>query len=226
VKKVREAFFPPDKEVRRFRFAALHWLRRIRKEAPELLWWAKGTVEDEDIFSGLLELVSKHRISADDLLSFVQEQRMGHIPSRELRKKLREGGAKWQAVERMAAKARKETEPFLGELGGTAVEVERSARRLSRSLIEPVNHRPFEEEIADSKQAIVAFLKRRNARGVNQYGWVLLRAIFGDEWKAGKGKDQIEAFRSIPRPFTGKIKTRKDAQIAIESAKLGRFRML
>jgi hypothetical protein len=62
----------------------------------------------------------------------------------------------------MAAKARKETEPFLAELAGMAEEVERAARRLSRSLIEPVGHRPFEEEIADCKQAILAFLKRRN----------------------------------------------------------------
>src|SRR5262249_14693178 len=100
------------------------------------------------------------------------------------------------------------------------------ARQLSRSLIEPVRHRPFEEEIADCKQAIVAFLKRRNVTEVNQYGWVLLRAIFGSKWKPGKGKDQIAAFRSIRRPFAGKIKTRKDAQIVIERAKVGWFRML
>ena len=159
-------------------------------------------------------------------MSFLQEQRRAQLPERELRKRLREGGKKWKDVERMAAKVRRETEPFLAELAGRAVEVERAARQLSRSLIEPVRHRPFEEEIADCKQAIVAFLKRRNVRGLNQYGWVLLRAIFGDKWKPGKGKDQIEAFRSIPRPFTGKIKTRKDAQIVMERAKLGRFRML
>ena len=76
------------------------------------------------------------------------------------------------------------------------------------------------------QQAIVAFLKRRKIREVNQYGWVLLKAIFGDKWKPGRGKDQIAAFRAIPRPFTGKIKTRKDAQIAMERAKLERFRML
>jgi hypothetical protein len=180
VKKVGVAFFAPDGDVRRFRFAIHHWLRRIRKEDPELLWWAKGAVEDEDIFSGLLELVSKHRISADDLLGFLQEQRMGHVPSRELRAKLREGSKKWKDVERMAAKARKETEPFLAELAGMANEVERAARRLSRSLIEPVGHRPFEEEIADCKEAIVAFLKRRKVPEVSRYGWVLLRAIFGD----------------------------------------------
>ena len=130
---------------------------------------------------------------------------MGHAPSRELSARLRKGGKKWSAVERMAAKARRETEPFLAELGGMAEEVERAARRLSRSLIEPVGHRPFEEEIADCKQAIVAFLKRRNVPEVNQYGWVLLRAIFGDKWKPGKRKDQIEVFRHIAQPFTGKI---------------------
>ncbi|HSE87064.1 MAG TPA: hypothetical protein VLJ79_12635 [Candidatus Binatia bacterium] len=75
-----------------------------------------------------------------------------------------------------------------------AEEVQRAARRLPKSLIKPVRHRPFEEEIADCKEAIVAFLKRRNVREVNRYGWVLLQAIFGDNWKPGKGKDQIEAF--------------------------------
>src|SRR5262249_60852145 len=104
---------------------------------------------------------------------------MGHIPSRELRKRLREGAKKWRDVERMAAKARKETEPFLAELAGRAVEVERTARQLSSSLIEPVRHRPFEEEIAECKQAIVPFLHRRNARWVDQYGEGVLRAICG-----------------------------------------------
>src|SRR5262249_32304324 len=161
-----------------------------------------------DIYSALLELVAWYNLSPDDLLSFLQEQRRAQLPERELRKKLREGGRKWKAVERMAAKARKETEPFLADLTGVAAEVEKAARRLSRSLMEPISHRPFEGEIADCKEAIVAFLKRRKVRGLNQYGWVLLRAIFGDKWKAGKGKDQIEAFRSIPRPFTGQIGNR------------------
>jgi hypothetical protein len=41
----------------------------------------------------------------------------------------------------------------------------------------------------------------------------LLRAIFENKWKSGKGKDQIAAFRAIPQPFAGKIRTRKDARI-------------
>jgi hypothetical protein len=88
-----------------------------------------------------------------------------------------------------------------------AAEVERAARLLSKSLMEPVRHRPFDEEIAVCKQDIVAFLKRRKVRQVNEYGWVLLRAIFGDKWKPGNGKDPIEAFRATAQPFTGKIKT-------------------
>ena len=115
----------------------------------------------------------------------------------------------------MAAKARKETAPFLAELARGVEDVERAARRLSPTLIEKVCHRPFEEEIAGCKQAIVVFLKRRNVREVNRHGWVLLRAIFGNKWGPGKGKDQISAFRAIPRPFAGPIRTRKDAQIAI-----------
>ena len=225
MKKVGETSFPAE-GVASFRRALSRWRTRIKKDHPDLVIWANSVVEDEDIFSALLELVCWHKISPEDLLSFLQEQRRAQLPERELRKRLREGGKKWKDVERMAAKARRETEPFLAELAGRAVEVERGARQLSRSLIEPVRHRPFEEEIADCKQAIVAFLKRRKVQEVNQYGWVLLRAIFGDKWKPGKGKDQREAFRAIPRPFTGKIKTRKDAQIAIERAKLGWFRML
>ena len=62
--------------------------------------------------------------------------------------------------------------------------------------------------------------------GSNEYGWVLLRAIFGYKWKPGKGKDPIEAFRAIARPFTGKIKARKDAKIVSERAKVEWFRIL
>jgi len=39
--------------------------------------------------------------------------------------------------------------------------------------------------------------------------------------EAGKGKDQIAS-----RPFTGKIKTRKDPQVVMERAKVGWFKML
>src|SRR5215510_15905224 len=171
-----------------FRRALSRWRARIKKDHPDLVIWANSVVEDEDTSSALLELVCWHKISPEDLLSFLQEQRRAQLPERELRKRLREGGKKWKDVERMAAKVRRETEPFLAELAGRAVEVERAARQLSRSLIEPVGHRPFEEEIADCKQAIVAFLKRRNVRGINQYGWVLLRAIFWGQMETRKGK--------------------------------------
>ena len=126
----------------------------------------------------------------------------------------------------MAAKARRETEPFLAELAGRAMEVEQTARLLHKSLIEPVRHRPFEEEIAACKQDIKGFLKRRKVRQVNEYGWILLRAVFGHKWKPGKGKDQVGTFRAIPQPFTGKIKTRKDAQVVMDRAKLGWSKML
>ena len=225
MKKVRETSFPPE-GMASFRRALSRWRARIKKDHPDLVIWANSVVEDEDTSSALLELVCWHKISPEDLLGFLHEQRTAQPPERDLRKRLREGSKKWKAVEGMAAKARKETEPFLAELAGRAVEVERAARQLSRSMIEPVGHRPFEEEIADCKEAVVAFLKRRNVREVNRYGWVLLRAIFGNKWKPGKGKDQVGAFRAIPRPFTGKIKTRKDAQIVMERAKLGWFKML
>src|SRR5262245_66170593 len=138
----------------------------MKKDHAALVIWGNSVVEDEDLSSALLELVCWHKISPEDLLSFLQEQRRAQLHERELRKRLREGGKKWKDVERMAAKARKETETFLAELVDRAAEVERGARQLSRSLIEPVRHRPFEEEIADCTQAIIAFLKRRNVRGV------------------------------------------------------------
>jgi len=203
VKKVREASFPP-KGVASFRHALSRWRARIKKDHPDLVIWANNVTEDEEMFSALLELACWHKISPEDLLGFLQEQRGAQLPERELRKRLREGGKKWQAVERMAAKARKETEPFLAELAGSAVEVERAARLLSRSLIEPVGHRPFEEEIADCKQAIVAFLKRRNVRGVNQYGWLLLRAIFGDKWKPERAKTRSRPFDLYPTRLQGR----------------------
>jgi hypothetical protein len=78
----------------------------------------------------------------------------------------------------------------------------------------------FRKRGSVTQEAVIStfreFSKRRN----------VTKAIFGDKWKPGKGKDQIAAFRAIPRPFAGKIKTRKDAQIAIERAKVGRFKML
>ena len=151
---------------------------------------------------------------------------MGHVPSRELRKRLREGGKKWKAVERMAAKARKETEPFLAELAGMAVEVERAARQLSRSLIEPVSHRPFEEEIADCKQAIVAFLKREESPRSKP---VWLGPPSGHLWRQMETRKGKRPDRGIPGhtpPVYREDKDPKGSQIVMERAKLGWFRML
>jgi hypothetical protein len=69
-------------------------------------------------------------------------------------------------------------------------------------------------------------LNQSHVRAVNQYSWVLLRAIFGDKWRSGHGKDPIEAFRKRPPTFAGRIKTRKDAQIVMERAKVEWFKML
>src|SRR5215813_6184357 len=147
VKKVGETSFPPE-GVASFSRALSRWRARIKKDHPDLVIWGNSVVEDEDISSALLELVCWHKISPEDLLSFLQEQRRAQLPERELRARLREGGKKWKAVERMAAKARRDTEPFLAELTGMAAEVERAARLLSKSMIKPVRHRSFEEEIA------------------------------------------------------------------------------
>jgi hypothetical protein len=76
------------------------------------------------------------------------------------------------------------------------------------------------------KQAVIAFLKRRNVPEVNRYGWVLLRAIFGDKWKPGKGKDQVAAFRAIPRPFNWEDNDPKKRPDRDGRAKAEWFRML
>ena len=83
----------------------------------------------------------------------------------------------------------------------------------------------MEKEIARCKADIKSFPKCRGVRGLNQFGWILLRAVIGDLWKAGDSIGPIEAFRRIPRPFTGKIRTRADAERAIEHARVDLFRM-
>jgi hypothetical protein len=53
-----------------------------------------------------------------------------------------------------------------------------------------------------------------------------LRAVFGDKWKPAKRKAPVGTLRAIRGPFTGKIKTRKDAEIVMEGATVGWFKML
>ena len=45
-----------------------------------------------------------------------------------------------------------------------------------------------------------------------------MKAVFGQLWTTGDGRDQIEAFRQIPRPFRDQIQTRADAEKVIEKA--------
>ena len=69
------------------------------------------------------------------------------------------------------------------------------------------------------------FSKRRGVREVNEYGWILLKGVFWEQWSAGDGRDQVEAFRQIPRPYRGQIRTRADVERIIEKAKVDLFRM-
>ena len=231
VTKLRETFFPPQKEIRDedvklFRRAVESWLETLSREGPDLLHWGTAVVEDADIFNALLELVYWYKPSAEDLLSFLMEQRLGHVPARELRARLRGLGKKWKEVERLALKALKESEPYLGERRDLAVETVKNAWLLCTRFIEAAPKRPLETEIAECKKAIELFLRRRGVRKVNEYGWVLLRAVFGRAWKAGDGENQIEAYRAIPAPFTGRlIGNPKELEKAIEQAKLDFFLM-
>jgi hypothetical protein len=175
--------------------------------------------------SAVLELVCWHKVAAKDLLEFLTELRMVHVPARELRAYLRNLGTRWKQIETFAVQVINESEPYLGEQRQRALEVENTARFLSRFFLRPKAKRPLETEIADCKDSILRFLKSRDIREVNQYGWILLKAVFGELWTAGDGRDQIEAFRQIPRPFRGKVLNRADAEKVIENGKVDLFRI-
>ena len=179
----------------------------------------------KDIYDALVELVSWYSLSPKDLLSFLLEQRLGHVPRRHVRAQIRKLSKIWKDVERIATKATKLSEGYLGQgqVSDLAMQIQNNARRLSRFFIEPVQKRPLEGEISDCKEAILSFLRKRGVRNTNEYGWILLRAIFGVAWKAGGGKDQIEAFRAIHEPRAKKIRNREDVLAAIRDAKLDLF---
>jgi len=173
----------------------------------------------------LLELVCWHNVAPKDLLDLLAELRIVHLPERELRASIRKLSKKWKQIERLALQARKESEQYLGDQKQRALDIENAARLLARFFSTPKAKRPLESEIADCKESIKSFLSRRGVCDVNQYGWILLKAIWGQLWTAGDGWDQIEAFRQIPRPFGGKIRTRADAERVIEKAKVDLIRM-
>ncbi len=224
VEKAHRPFYPPKKQ-RKCQHEVSRWLKGLSKERPEMLQWATSVVGDEKIYSAVFELVCWYKIPAHDLLDFLREQKIIYAASSELRASLRAKGSKWETVEKAVINARTETEPFLGALRNEAAEIEKRARVLARYFIKPAGHRPREVEISECKQEILAFLKRRKVREVNEYGWVMLYAVFGKKWRAGTGKDQIEAFRDIPASFTGRIRNKKDAMTVMEKAKVELFRM-
>jgi hypothetical protein len=224
VKKPRNSFYPPE-ALTMFRRAVRRWLGMTSRRDRALGRWARDIAADEDAMSALFELVCWHDVAAENVLEFLAELRMLHVPERELRAYLRKLGAGWKQIETLARQVINESEPYLGDQRQRALEVHNTARFLSRFFLRPKAKRPLETEIADCKESIVCFLKRRDIREVNQYGWILLKAVFGELWTAGNGRDQIEAFRQIPSPFRGKILTRTDAEKVIEKAKVDLFRM-
>ena len=222
VKKPPPTFFPPT-DVRRFRRAVNRWLRIVSNQ--DAAGWAKHTVQNEGVISALLELTCWYKIAPEDLLGFLEELRLIHVPQRELRALTRKLARTWKEVELLSNKARDASKPYLGELAESALAVENTARLLSRFFSTPRAKRPVEMEIAQCKADIESFLRRRRVREINQYGWILLKAVFGNLWSAGSGKDQTEAYRQIPSPSKGKILTRADAENAIEKAKVDVLRM-
>jgi hypothetical protein len=174
-----------------------------------------------------MELVSWEKLDAQDLLAFLEEQRTTHLLDRTLRARLRAIGKNWLEVKKKVSLAINESGPFLKEFHETALGMEKAAHHISNSFLKPVPNKSREVEIAMSKQSIVAFFKARQVRNTNQYGWLLLQAVFGDNWRAGHGKDQIQAFRKIPKPpYVRRVRSREDFDIVMERGKLGWFRML
>jgi hypothetical protein len=229
VKKIPLTFFPPEAvpadDVQRVDLSIRRWLKKTPKRGKTVRHWAKEISADEAVRSALLELLSWHKVEPRDVLRFVEELRITYIPEREVRAHIRKIGRTWKEVELLAIKARTASEPYLGELRLRALDIEIAARLLCRFFSTPRVKRPLETEIAQCKVEIKSFLRRRGVRGLNQFGWVLLRAVFGDLWTASDGQHPIEAFRRIPRPSTGKIRSRADAERAIEKAKVDVFRM-
>lgn len=226
VKKLRDAFYPPnDKEIKKFERAAGRWLLAVSKRDRALGRWAYEIAADEDLVGALWELVSWYKVSTKELLDFLTELRILYVPERELRARIRGLGRKWKEIETRARQARKESKDLLGDYNQRALEIENASRFLSRFFSTPKAKRPLETEIADCKESIVSFLKRRGVREVNEYGWILLKGIFREQWSAGNGRDQIEAFRQIPRPYRGQTRTRADVERIIEKAKVDLFKM-
>ena len=108
----------------------------------------------KDIYDALVELVSWYSLSPKDLLSFLLEQRLGHVPRRHVRAQIRKLSKIWKDVERIATKATKLSEGYLGQgqVSDLAMQIQNNARRLSRFFIEPFQKRPLEGEISTVKR--------------------------------------------------------------------------
>jgi hypothetical protein len=224
VKKIPSNFYPPE-ALEKFRRAIDRWLSATSKRDCALGDWAQEIAGDDDVMSALGELVCWYKVPPKDLLEFLAELWTVHVPARELRAHIRNLGKSWKQIEALSLRARKESEPYLGEQRQKAVDIENAARFLSRYFTAARAKRPLETEIAECKEDIVSFLRRRRVREVNQYGWILLKGVFREQWSAGDGADQIEAFRQIPRPFIGETRTRAAAERVIQKAKLDVLRM-
>lgn len=226
VKKVNATFFPPRARKRLVKKTE-RWLDHIRRKHPKLLEWSEKVIGDQDIYGGLTELSSKYEMPLSEILSRLEDWRRAYLPNIEVRAKLRAIGSAWKAVEEKASKALRESEPFIDPavFKDRAIEVIRNTRFLSKLGLEAQSHRPLNEEIAGCKEDVKAFLKRRNVREVNEYGWLLLRAVFQEKWQAGTGKNQIAAFRKIPPTLAGRIKTREDALAVMKKAQVDVTRM-
>ncbi|MGN6717170.1 MAG: hypothetical protein ACTHLX_07235 [Candidatus Binatia bacterium] len=168
---------------------------------------------DEDLMSAVLELFLRNQVEAKEIVDFLAELRMLHVPEREIRASLRKLGTRWKQIQTLTRQAIRKSELYLGNQRQRAVEIENTAHFFSKFFSTPKAKRPLETEIADCKESIISFLRRHNIRAVNQYGWIVKSSI-GELWTAGDGKDQIEPFRQIPQSCRGKIPKIREVPIS------------
>ena len=118
-----------------FRRAVRRWLGMTSRRDRALGRWARDIAADEDVMSALLELICWYDVAAKVVLEFLAELRMLHVPERELPAYLRKLGAGWKQIETLARQVINESEPYLGDQRQRALEVQNTARFLSRFFL-------------------------------------------------------------------------------------------
>ena len=197
----------------------LAWLESVSNERPWRKRWASRTVKDEDFDFMLKQLCRDYeQVEASDLLSFLEGLRQEYLATRTTRRQLMAAGRRLAMAQ----------EAIDGSSAPILRPVSEEISRARRKALEPKDHRDPEEEPAACKADIVEYLNRRglNWTASNNYGWLLLRAVFGTTWRAGWGKDQVRAFSRLRAEFSaGQIHNRTDFERVMRTVKVDVARM-